>query len=235
MGFINAYSQTMNVKYKKITQSNKDLDYTISATYPQVDFGPDALMGVRGIAQDINDSFDDAVNGMISDFEKQVAEIPSEAVKGPSSLDITSEAWVSNESILSSELTVFSNVSGMAHPLTTISAYNYGADGAGPLTLQDLFKSNAGYLKFISETCIRELSDYASKEGVTNINDMITGGASPDAKNFTAWVIKDDNLKIIFNPYQVGPYVMGIQSVSIPLSNMTEMINPNGPLSFMYR
>ena len=101
--------------------------------------------------------------------------------------------------------------------------------------MSDLFLSNSDYLNYISSYCIADLRSYAQKEGYNNIDDMIIQGASPDIKNFDAWNITIDSLVITFNPYQVAPYVFGIQTVSIPLNNMLNMIDPNGPLAFMFR
>ena len=55
------------------------LEYTISATYPKVGFGSEALMGVRGIADDINNSIDTTIKSIFADFEKEVSDIPPEA------------------------------------------------------------------------------------------------------------------------------------------------------------
>ncbi len=233
---INASAQTMSISYKTTSDENAEMHYKVSATYPQVDFGPDALMGVRGIAQDINNSLDAIVKGIVRDFVKQVSEMPEKTVDGAgSSLTITSRGWVSNGTLLSVELTTFNNVAGMAHPMKTITTFNFLDDGQGPLSVSDLFLSNSDFLNYISNYCINNLRTYAQKEGYTNIDDMITGGASPDMKNFTEWTIGNDSLNIIFNPYQVAPYVFGIQTVSIPLTGMINMLDPKGPLSFMFR
>jgi hypothetical protein len=231
-----ADSQVMNVTYKTLKDSNSKLRYSINANYPQVDFGPDALMGVRGIASDINNSLDTAVNGIIKNFEASVSGIPTEALNGnESSLEITGKGWVSNGSLFSGELTVFNNVAGMAHPLTTVSGLNFDINGNGPLSVSELFIKNSEYLNYISTVCVSQLTSHADKEGYQNIKDMILEGTAADVNNFDNWVVENDSLTIIFNPYQVGPYVMGIQSLSIPLSEMTAMIDPKGPLSFMIR
>lgn len=233
---LNAEAQTMNVEYKTISDNNSEMQYTVTATYPSINFGPDALMGVRGIEQDINNFFDKTINGIIQNFIKQVSDLPEKTINGTgSSLQITGQGWISNGTLFSSELTTFNNVAGMAHPMTTKSAFNFLNNGEGPLKLSDLFLSDTDYPKYISDYCINNLRTYAQKEGYTNIDDMIVGGASPDAKNFSEWTIKNDSLNIIFNPYQVAPYVFGIQTVSIPLSSMTTLIDPKGPLSFMFR
>ncbi len=235
-GIIASSAQTMNVVYKTINDNSADLHYTVNATYPQVDFGPDALMGVRGIAQDINNILDTTVNGMIKNFIGEVSAIPRKTFNGTeSSMGITSEASVINGTLLTSQMNEFKSIAGAAHPLTTVYSFNYSTTYGGPLSISDLFSSNSDYLNYLSAECTKQLREYALKEGYTNIDDMITSGASADLKNFNTWNIKDDNLIITFNPYQVAPYVFGIQKVSIPLSNMTGMINPKGPLDFMFR
>lgn len=232
----NLNAQTLNVTYSTITKSDATLNYTINATYPQVNFGPDALMGVRGIAQGINMSIDTMVNQIIQSFTNEVSKMPDKTVNGiGSSLGITSQASVVNGMLLTGQLTEFNNITGMVHPLTTIHTFNFTGDGQGPLPLSSLFKPDSDYLNYISTNAIQQLTAYAQKEGYTNINDMILKGAAADAKNFQEWNINNDNLVITFNPYQVAPYVFGVQTISIPLSNMLSMMDPKGPLSYMFR
>lgn len=57
---LNCYAQTMSVNYKTVSEKNQEHNYMINALIPQINFGPDALMGVRGIASDINSSLDTA-------------------------------------------------------------------------------------------------------------------------------------------------------------------------------
>ncbi|MEO8446359.1 MAG: RsiV family protein [bacterium] len=233
---ISVSAQQMEVTYKTISDNSSTMNYTVKATYPQVDFGPEALMGVRGIAQDINTSLDTTVNGIVNSFVNDVTNMPEKTVNGNgSSLEITSTGWIVNGSLLCSELTTFNNIAGMAHPMTTITTFNFVDNGAGPLALSSLFKSGSDYLNYISTESIQQLSAYAQKEGMTNISDMILSGASADAKNFTEWSISNESLNIIFNPYQVAPYVMGIQRVTIPLTSLISMLDRSGPAGFMIR
>ena len=228
----------MNITYKTVTDKNTEMNYGISATYPQVDFGPESLMGLRGIAQDINNSFDTTVNGFIQNFKNEVAQLPNKtAMNGMgSSLEITSTAEIISGTFLSARMEVFTSIIHAAHPITIIYPFNYSTTSIGMISnISDLFLPNSDYLNYISSYCIADLRAYAQKEGYNNIDDMIKQGASSDIKNFGVWNITVDSLVITFNPYQVAPYVFGIQTVSIPLSNLTNMIDPNGPLAFMFR
>lgn len=234
---LNLFAQTMSITYKTVTDKSSEMNYGLTATYPQVDFGPEALMGVRGIAQDINNSLDTTVNGFIQNFKNEVSQLPNKTTMNGmgSSLEITSTAEIISSTILSAKLSVFTSVAGAAHPITIIYPFNYSTTATGLLKISDLFIPGSNYLDYISSYSISDLRAYAQKEGWTNIDEMIVQGASPDEKNFNSWNLTGDSLVITFNPYQVAPYVFGIQTVSIPLSNMLNIIDPMGPLAFMFR
>ena len=235
---LNCYAQTMSVNYKTVSEKNQEHNYMINALIPQINFGPDALMGVRGIASDINSSLDTAAGGMIKRFKDEVYGMQNNtAMNGMgSSLEITGSASVISGTVLSAQMKEFSAVIGMAHPVTLIHSYNYSIIyDSLLLNIADLFRSVSDYLKFISDYCIASLRENAMKNGYTNIDEMITDGASPDINNFCVWNLTEDSLILTFNPAQAAPYVFGIQTVPIPLSSMTDIINPEGPLSFMFR
>lgn len=233
---ISVSAQEMNVTYKNAKENNDKLNYSTDVTYPQVDFGPEALMGVRGIAQDINTAINKSVENYIESFKIQLEEVKDGSKEGETnSFKITSEAEITGGTLLSVKFTMFSNISGMAHPMTNDSSFNYSTISTGLLDLKDLFTEDSEYLKYISAYSQKELEAYAYSQGNENIFDMIKLGTSPDANNFKVWNIKNDSLSITFNPYQTAPYVFGIQEVKIPLSEMLNIINKTGPLEFLFR
>jgi hypothetical protein len=230
-----SYSQTMEVTTKNITDTDKEKGYSIKIDYPQVDFGPDALMGVRGIAGDINSSLDSIIKNIIVEFKNSVSEVPEiKDLDTESELAINGIGWVNNNMLLCTQLINFTYIKGTAHPMTTSTTFNYSTSGEGPLSFSSLFKKDIDYLNYISTICIKDLSLRLNDKDEDN-TDMILDGASADEKNFTNWSVKDDTLTIIFNPYQVAPYVYGMQDVGIPLSELMTYLDPEGPLSYMFR
>ncbi|MFZ1321394.1 MAG: RsiV family protein [Ignavibacteria bacterium] len=233
---ISVSAQQMNITYKNEIDKNEKLNNMTDVTYPQVDFGPEALMGVRGIAQDINTAINKFVENYIESFKIQLKEVKDGSKEGEAnSFKITSETEITGGTFLSVKFTMFSNISGMAHPMTNDSSFNYSTISTGQLELKDLFREDSEYLKFISSFTQKELEAYAYSQGNENIFDMIKLGTSPDANNFKVWNIKSDSLIITFNPYQAAPYVFGIQEVKISLSEMLNMIDKTGPLEFLFR
>lgn len=124
---LSIHSQTMKVVNKSFSENDKKLNYYITADYPQADFGPEALMGVRGISDDINYGIDTIVMNIISGFKNSVSEMTNHtAMNGlGSSLEIKGDASVIAGTIFSAQIKEFSAVIGMAHPNTVITSYNY--------------------------------------------------------------------------------------------------------------
>ncbi|HAY33426.1 MAG TPA: hypothetical protein DCY06_04760 [Bacteroidetes bacterium] len=229
-------AQPMNITYKNIDRKNEELNSILNVTYPQIDFGPDALMGARGIASDINNALDAVVQSYINSFESNLKDLKLRLDDSKqSSLKVSSEAGISGGSLLSVKFTIFSDIPGMAHPVTNDSSFNYSIVSTGILKLRDLFSPDSEFLKFLSAYSQKELEAKAYSEGNENIFDMIRSGTLPEEKNFTVWNIKNDSLIITFNPSQSAPYYFGVQSVPVPLSAMLNLIDKSGPLEFMFR
>ena len=229
-------AQPMNITYKSIDQKNEELNCISNVTYPQIDFGPDALMGARGVATDINNALNAVVQNYIKSFESQLKDLKGSSDDSKlSSFKVSSEAGISGGSLLSVKFTIFTDISGMAHPVTNDSSFNYSIVSTGILKLSDLFNPDSDYLKFLSAYSQKELEAKAYSEGNENIFDMIRSGTLPEEKNFNVWNIKSDSLEITFNPSQAAPNYFGVQSVKIPLSAMLNLINKGGPLEYMFR
>jgi len=205
------------------------MNYEISGVYPQVDFGPDALMGMRGVAGDINMALDTLIEKQVVEFKKWMSEINSPAF-GKSILEIKYETNIANGSLFSFRIHLFSSPAGAAHPYNYDVSFNYCPVSVGLLKISDLFLPNSGYLQYISNKCVLSLRNKAKSDEIKNSDDMIMNGAAADTANFKVFSITKDYLIIIFNPAQVLPSYAGIQTVLIPFSGMKGMIDTKGQL-----
>jgi hypothetical protein len=81
-----------------------------------------------------------------------------------------------------------------------------------------------------SEAVYQYLSDYSRKVmpgilakndiKVSDIQDMFNDGTSPNKDNWSSFYFKGENLVIIFGQYQIGPYVIGINELEVPLNSL---------------
>ena len=118
-------------------------------------------------------------------------------------------------------------VAGAAHGLPLVTGFNYDFSRRRRLQLADLFRGNSIYLETLSrlarEQLVENLGEYYDE-------DFAAGGTEPKAENFAEFLLPADQLKIIFNVYQVAPYVAGSQEINIPYADLRELWNPE--LSF---
>ena len=209
--------------------------YSLSANYPKIDFGPDALMGVRGIADDINSQILKLINGQFAQFKQQAIEDTFSCPTRQSTLEINYTTVYKDNGYLCFMFETFSDPKCAAHPMTYRTSFNYSYTGKGLLAIGDLFTPGSGWLEYISDYCIKDLNEKAKKDGLQNNEANILDGAGPKENNFYTFTVNEHSLDIVFNLYRVGPYVWGFQSVSIPWKDLIKMLDPKGPLGFMVK
>lgn len=231
-----SYSQELNIRtnnYKDTTVKSRS---NIVVSVPYFDFGPDALMGVRGIAMDMNEAADSILNPIVSEFKKSAEENSKTECPSPeSTLEINYTVIYKNNGIVSITFDTFSDIRCMAHPMTYINSFNYSYTGKGLFIIENIFLNSSEGLSYISSYCIKELKEKVRKDGMENINDMIESGASAKPENFKVFTVSEAGLTIIFPLYQVGPYIMGIQKINIPWNSMKKLIDPVGPVGFVLK
>lgn len=115
---------------------------------------------------------------------------------------------------------------GGAHPGTYHRAINYDFTAVKKLSLSDLFIPSSSYLYQLSEYCIQQLGEKLDFE-------VWEDGAAPLAKNYQVWTITRKGLLIVFEEYQVAPYSSGPQSVFVPYTVITNIIDPEGPIGWV--
>lgn len=219
-----------------MAEGDKNNKYNLTANYPLIDFGPEALMGVRGIAEDINGLISKMIQGQFTPFKQQAIEDTiNSCPQNESTLEINYTTIYKDNGYLSFLFETFSNPRCAAHPMTYQTSFNYSYTGKGLLTISDLFTPGSGWLEYISAYCVKELNAKAKKDGLENNEANILEGAGPKEDNFYTFTVNDHSLDIIFNLYRVGPYVWGFQTVSIPWKDLVKMLDPKGPLGFLVK
>ncbi len=115
--------------------------------------------------------------------------------------------------------------SGGAHPNTSSDTFNFLLPDGRRLEIAELFSPEG--IQRISDISIAKLKqDMAGPDGMSDM-DWIRRGAGPNARNFTSFELLPRLLHITFDAYQVAAYAAGPQEVSIPLSNLRDVMRPN--------
>ena len=120
---------------------------------------------------------------------------------------------------------------GSAHPMHYSLSFNYDLKHGQPLELRDLFVAGANYLTVVSRLCAKDIAEQKRKNGFNDIYEDGEKAAFDSLKQKATFYPTTQGLLFIFDPYQVGSYAEGFYVVSIPYSQLTSIINSQGPLA----
>lgn len=235
-----SFSQTLQIDADSLIEKSSlnKFDYQIYMRFPKFSFGPDALMGIRGIASDMNlliDSINKEHKRIFTDDLRTMEY--NDAFKGMGT-DLTTDYHVvyHMNSFVSISFLHYEMIVGMAHPMHFSYSFNYDYVNKGLISsLDDLFKQGSGYMKFISNYCKQELKRQAKDNGYTLDKDYLNQGTTYTKDNYKVFTVDDNGVNIIFITNQVGPYALGEQTVKIPKDKLTKYIANNSPLNMWYK
>jgi hypothetical protein len=117
---------------------------------------------------------------------------------------------------------------GGAHGNTYFQTFTFDTVTGKQLHLQDLFTAKSAYLTLLSKQSAADLPGIIRNMNRGNEPDAssIAIGTKAEPNNFQAFVIDGSSLKIIFAPYQVGPYSLGVVIDPIPLATFKAVLLP---------
>jgi hypothetical protein len=106
-----------------------------------------------------------------------------------------------------------------AHPGGGSASVNYDTSARRVLSLSDLFRRGADYVRELSRLATIDLA------GSKRTDDYaIQHGAGPVESNFKVFTLTDTDLVLHFQPYQVGPGAQGSVDVTIPLTELRPIL-----------
>jgi hypothetical protein len=111
-----------------------------------------------------------------------------------------------------------------AHPNGYFKTYTFNKKGEA-LPLAGLFKPESDYLARIAPLATAEVERLITERGGEGAADgLFREGLSPTVENYSSFHVDGDNLIILFPPYQVAAYAVGVFTVRIPLSQLSDIL-----------
>lgn len=143
----------------------------------------------------------------------------AQEVPGKTSLMIRTESVFQKTVWTSVDLRVSLFARGAAHP--NHWAHTFTSNGVSLQHLNDLSERPGALLVKVADYCQQALlkNPWANKK-------WIEEGAAAKAENYQNWVLTENGIRIIFDPYQVAPYVYGFQQIDIPASALSGVLKP---------
>jgi len=214
-------SQQVNLTFISFKEEGQSPVYVISAKTPM-------LAGSENPhVRAFNKAVAELIQHEIEYFRKNVlAQMSAQPISSGSSFDAQYTIISQRAGIWSLKFGFSGYADGAAHPYHYSLTFNYDLEQGKKLSMDELFPADTDYLISISKYCIAELSkrDIGFYGGFQD-------GAEPIAENYRNWNIASDGLLITFDEYQVAPYAVGPQTITIPYGELKSLIKPEGPLA----
>lgn len=200
------------VKYRTVETSLKGR-YEAKCTYP-VFAGKSPVVKLANA--EIKKWVRDQHEGFVRQAKEYFGNAKTKPPAGGSDLawtqTVTSEAVFHNPKAVSVRVRVDTFLGG-AHPAYEDTVFNYALVGGKPkrLTFSDLFSDPSSAKKRAEALLFKKLRATGKAEWIDN--GMVTG---IEPKQLNRFVIGREGLTFLFNPYEMGPWVVG--NFEIPLS-----------------
>lgn len=113
---------------------------------------------------------------------------------------------------------------GGAHPNGFFRTFTFNTTTGANLAIGDLFASGSDYLGTLSTLARAKLPEIIGEGANT---EYIESGTTPEENTFRNFLLDNADLVILFDPYQVGPWAIGPQTLRIPLAELSPILNAN--------
>jgi len=124
---------------------------------------------------------------------------------------------------------------GGAHGLNTINYLNFNLKNGKQITESDLFMKNSTkkLTELIKKRIVEQSLEDESLEPIKNLEktDFWTDAIKPNGNFY----ITDESLNYVFNPYEIGPYYLGITEVRLPYERLKSILKPNSIISYLIK
>ncbi len=207
--------------------------YSIIGSYPVLQGGKESGA--------FNGYISSMVQSRIDDFkqsfgERDISRLPLEMQEVTSTLIINYSIEATSTDFMSVLLSSESYLVGMAHPSHAMDSVNFDLTTGKDLALGDFFAPGSDYLKIIADYAKSDILNQIKDGTYFSTEDYLdqSGGLLPDESNFQVFNVTPDALVVHFQEYQVGPYVSGPATTTIPWSIFKGVLNPVGPLNRLF-
>ncbi|HMV28393.1 MAG TPA: DUF3298 domain-containing protein [Anaerolineales bacterium] len=215
-----ALSSGLTVQSSPVEEAGTEPPYTIKAQVPYLQGSDDARV------QSFNAYLKQIVQNEIDGFKTNtLAYASTPPMVNGSSLEIQYSVLGQRGDIWSIQFLVYFYADGAAHPGHYSISVNYDLANSREVTLDELFLPGSDYLTTLADISKAELA-------TRDIGfESFSTGADPLPENYTRWNLSNEGFLVItFDEYQVAPYAAGPQTVTIPVSQLQTIVNPNGVL-----
>jgi hypothetical protein len=136
---------------------------------------------------------------------------------------VTSKAYGGRKGVVVYEATI-DYYEGGAHGINQLITFNFDIATGKQITLADIFAP--GYESQLKNTLLKALK---SKTGLNSMDELKDAGYlySMDIFPSENFILNDETITFVYNPYEIAPYAVGSIELIITYSEVSKILNPS--------
>jgi len=206
----------LKITPKSIEMSDEHRRYKVDVIYPQIEnFNDRKLIALnRRIESMVRKRYQWPLGQPTKDDLRHYAKWPGVY----NSVDVDYDILLASPMLLSLYFETYSYGIGAAHSVEESFTLNYDFKETRWLKLSDVFEPGAEYLKFISEHCLRELSQDRNEPLLE------PGKLAPKTDSYQKWNLTRKGLRFTFNACEIFSCAAGKKTVEIPFTDLKDLL-----------
>lgn len=146
------------------------------------------------------------------------------AVDGTGYLYAFAHLVAANNHLIDTNFTTQTYTWGMAHPLTGTTAFLWWLDKGRAVTVHDVFEPSSGWQTRLTVPAFASLQKEPGPKALFS-GDELAKGIAEGVVQIAHWGVTTEGLTITFAEYEVGPYSLGMPSITIPWAELQPLLN----------
>lgn len=195
--------------------------YEINISAPVIG-GIDSILANR-----VNQAIEETIETTVTQFLLDIEESPRYVGAPLNELRISFDPFLVNPRLVSIRFLAY-RYTGGAHGSTQAIPFNFDLERGQFISLRDLFQPDTNYLEQLSVATRTELAMLHPEWD----QQWLAEGTAEREESFSAFALSQDLITIFFQQYQVGPYVIGMPEVTIPLRRLQKILLPSSISDF---
>ncbi len=170
------------------------------------------------IDDELNSYINTKLDLYMKDIKFQASKFDEEVQEGKYKLNISFNSTKGNNGYISFIFSVTQDIKYL-HPTETIFVINYDSNNKKIIMQEDLEKIYPNLYYNLSEYTYNELLKRQDIQEMGAL-DLLKDGTRPNKYNFMDLAFRENSMFVIFEKYQVAPYILGHFEIEVPLEKL---------------
>lgn len=207
------------IKSEKKSQKVNEKAYDLDIEYPVL-----SSTNIQPIVKIMNTKIAAYIANAKSEFITQANDNKQSSGDEKSTLTIRYKTYPVAHGVETVAFDISDYSAGAAHPNSFVGTLNFSTMTGEELRITDLCKDSSTCLPLLVPLYREALKPILVKAGA-EYDDVAVEGSSADPDNYQVFIVTEESLDVVYNPYQVAAYAFGHVRTPVAWSKVAPFLN----------